>query len=228
MNGNIIGVITVILLVYIYYIQFYRGEYKKIFNDNLIDSKLVKTGDIICFKAYDNFNSVFMGSYFGHIGIIYIDPLDKDQIPYLFEANGVEHTNLKSHHNVDGIFLTPLLDRIAKYKGRCFWKSLNKSVSSSIIHDFKSFIDYCIDNMSYNYSIITSTIKKYMGIELCSTHTNCGELVFLSLIKLELLPYEYHQMPVMCHLKWMCNIKKLSSDYVYDEIIEIIDHPFKD
>jgi hypothetical protein len=226
MGWYIWSIIIVLLILYIYIIQFRRGCYKKLFNDDLINSGLLQTGDIICFKAFNNFNSIFMGSYYGHIGIVYINPNDTSQTPMLFEANGIEHTPLKSYHSKDGIFLTPLAERMSKYKGRCFWKPLNKKLPESTIIDFKLFIDYSLNNMSYNYQIFQSCFKKWLGIERCNKKTNCGEIVFLSLIKLGLLPYNYHDISAMHHLNWMSNIKKLNWDYKYFDMIEVIEHPF--
>lgn len=222
-----IGILIVIIIIYIYSFQYYSGTYETIYNDDLINSKILKTGDIICFKAYNNFNSIFIGNYYGHIGIVYVDPNNPDE-PYLFEANGVEKMALKDHHNKAGIFLTPVKERIAKYKGRCFYKGLNKEIHPDVCKEFKQFIDYCLETMKYEKSIFKSSIKKWIGWERCNHNTNCGELIFLSLIKLGLIPYEMYDKPTLHYLKWMCNIKKLENDYYYNDLIQIIDHPFKD
>jgi len=160
MTGQVYGIIIVVLIIYIYVIQYHKGTYDKIFNDDLINSGLLKTGDIICFKAYNNFNSIFIGSYYGHMGIVYIDPDDPKKTPMLFEANGIEHAPLKEHHSKDGIYLTELEGRIAKYKGRCFWKPLNRPLSEGAVRDFKSFIDYCLNKMSYDYNVFQAALKK--------------------------------------------------------------------
>jgi len=224
-NGHLLGLVVFMLIVYIYSIQYYRGVYPQVFNDELVNSGIMKTGDIICFKAYDNFNSIFTGSYFGHIGVIYVDPAEPLK-PYLFEANGIEAMKLKDHHNKSGIFFTPVQDRIAKYKGRCFYKELNKPLSSGVCSDFKSFIDYCLDTMSYDLAVVRASIKKWLGVEQCGHKTNCGELTFMCLIKMGLLPYEYHDERTLHFLKWMCNIKKLNNGYEYKELVHVIDHPF--
>lgn len=217
----VLSVLLVTFLVYIYYIQFYKIACPQIFNDDLVQSGKLKTGDIILFKAYNNFNSIFIGSYFGHIGIVFIDPSDPTQTPLLFEANGVEHAPLKDHHSRDGIYLTPLEDRIKKYKGRCFLKPLNDDISLSTIIEFKQFIEYALDNMYYHYSVVSDGIKKGLAIERCTNGTNCGQLVFLSLIKLGILDIDYYDKPITIHLKWVANLGA-----PYGDIIEIIDHPF--
>lgn len=221
-----LSALVIFIIIYIYYVQFHQIKCDQIFLDDVIDSKLLKTGDMIIFKANNNFNSIYTTSYFGHCGIIYIDPSDKLQTPMLFEGNGIERVPLKPHHSKTGIFLTPLQDRVKKYKGRVFWKPLNKELSESTILDFKEFISYALDNMYYNYSVVSSGIKKGIGLERCHNGTNCGEIVFLSLIKLGLLPYEYYDKNIFHHLKFVCNIKNLSDNYYYLDIIEIIDHPF--
>jgi hypothetical protein len=197
--------------------QYYQIKCDKAFIDDILSH--FRTGDMIVFKAYNNFNSVFHGGYFGHMGIVYV----KDSIPYLFEANGIEHMPLKPHHNSNGIFCTPLADRLKKYKGRCFWKRLNKEVSAE---GFSEFIDYCIDTMYYDTSVIMSGVSKGLGISRCSYGTNCGEIVFLSLIKLGLLKEDRYDVPTFHYLRWLSNIEELDNGYRYLPMIEIIDHPF--
>lgn len=222
----IFGIVIVALIAYIYYIQFYKGHYPKIFLDELIDNKCLKTGDMLIFKAYNNFNSVFLGNYYGHMGIVYIDPLDPAQTPMIFEANGLETMPILNHHNKNGIFYSPLKERIQKYKGRVFIKSLNQPIPHNIDLDFKNFINYCMDNMKYEYAIIKSWIKKITGISRCSKNTNCGEIVFLSLIKLGLLPEtSYDKRPSFHHVADMSNLKILQNN-AYNQPVEIIDHPF--
>jgi signal peptidase I len=226
MNGKIYGIVICCLIIYIYMIQFHRGTYMEVFNDDLMKSGIVKTGDIICFKAYDNFNSIALASYFGHIGIVYVDPDDEDKVPYLFEANGIENMPLKSHHPNTGMFLTPLQGRIEKYKGRCFHKPLNRALDIDVVKEFKGFIDYCLETMSYDTEVFRSSFKKWFGIEKCGHKTNCAELIFLSLIKLGLIPYKWYDQNTLHYLKWMTNIKKLNCDYEYGDLTLIIDHPF--
>lgn len=226
MYKSVFFIVLVILLVYIYFIQFYRIKCDKVFNDDLIHSGLLQTGDMCVFKAYDNFNSPFIMSYFGHCGICYIDPVDGT--PMLFEANGIEHANLKSHHSRTGVFLTPLEDRIKKYKGRVFWKPLNKQLSPSTIHGFSQFIEYALRNMHYDYSVISSGAKKGFGVEHCTRGTNCGEMVFLSLIKLGLLPIDAYEKNMFHHLRYVTGLTNLTDNYRYLPLIEIVEHPFKD
>lgn len=226
-TGKITGLFTIILIIYIYQIQYSNGTYDTIYNEDLINSKILKTGDIILFKAANNFNSIFIGCYFGHIGIVYIDPDDDTKTPYLFEATGIEGSHFRDYHNQNGVFLTPLKERISKYKGRCWLKQLNRPLEEEKIRDFRVFIDYCLENLKYNKKVIHASIQKFFGFARCNKGTNCGEIVFLSLIKLGLLDIKEFDKPRGHYLKWMCNITKCENQYAYNDIItEIIDHPF--
>jgi len=216
--------IILLIIIWIYVMQFHRisTDYQ-IFADDLYSHPHLKTGDIILFKAYNNYYSIMHGSYFGHIGIVYVDP--KTQTPMLFEANGIEHTPLKEHHSTRGVFLTPLIDRIKKYKGRCFWKPLKDKLSDVVIADFKNFIDYSLEHLEYDYAVISGGLKRMLGLSRCTKGTDCGQIVFLSLIKLGLLDLEEYDEPRLHHLKYVCNVKKLNNNK-YLDLVEVIDHPF--
>jgi len=218
-----LGIFVVIIILWVYCMQFHKitTEYR-IFVDDLPSHTLFKTGDLILFKAYNNFNSIFHGSYFGHIGVVYI----QDGIPMLFEANGIERVPLRDHHSKRGVFLTPLLDRIKKYKGRCFWKPLNNAIDPEIINGFADFIKYSLNYFEYDYNVITGGVKRMLGISKCGHGTDCGQIVFLSLIKLGLLDIKEYDKPRLHHLRYVCNVTKLQNDYTYLPLIEVIDHPF--
>ena len=212
--------VIIILIIYIYQIQYSAYPCEKMFIDEALPH--FRTGDIILFKASNNFNSIVTTSYFGHMGMIYVC----DGVPMLFEANGIEHMNLKPHHNGRGVFLSPVCDRIKKYKGRCYWKPLNKEIDPLIAFEFGKFIQYALKNMYYDTQVIQSGFKKLLGLERCCNGTNCGEIVFLALIKLNLLSIEEYDVQRLNHLKYTSNITELSNDYRYLPLIEIVDHPF--
>ncbi len=217
-----IGVFIIIVILWIYIMQYHKvkTEYQ-IFADDLSASNL-KTGDLILFKAYNNFNSIFHGSYYGHIGMVYI----LDGVPMLFEANGIERVPLKNHHSRRGVFLTPLIDRIKKYKGRCFLKPLNKPLPSYIIEGFEEFIQYSLKNMEYDYNVFTGGIKRMLGLSKCGHGTDCGQIMFLSLLKLGLIDINEYDVPRLHHLRYVCNISTLENGYAYMPLVEVIDHPF--
>ena len=213
----------VLVILWIYYFHYYRMATDiKLFIDDIIPH--VKTGDIICFKAYNNFNSVFIASYFGHIGIIYAPP---GEAPMLFEANGVEHMNLRDYHPQSGMFLTPLADRLRKYKGICYWKPLENPVPKQAEHDFYNFIQYCLKEFHYDIKVFRESFNKGFGVSKCSKNTNCGEITFLSLIKLGLLDITEYEKSCFHYLRYMCNITELKNNK-YVDFIQLIDHPFKE
>jgi hypothetical protein len=216
-------VICIIFIVYLYNIQYKHIEYNTCFVDDIIDSGTLKTGDMVLFKAANNFNCVVIGCYFGHMGIVYVG--DDNEV-YIFESNGIEHMSLKPHHNERGIFISKLRDRVKKYKGRAFVKRLNKSVDPSLLPGFVDFMNYCLNNMYYDTKVIQSAFRKKFCGEKCHAGTNCGEIVFLSLIKLGLLSMDKYDWPIANHVKYMANITDLDYGYSYAEPLEMVDHPF--
>lgn len=215
-------IILIIIVIWVYYVQFRTIPVnKQLFVDDVINNDILKTGDLILFKAYNNINSLFHGSYFGHIGIVY---KPKGQQPMLFEANGIEFTPLKPHHNKNGVFLTPLADRVKKYKGRCYIKPLAKELN--INHDeFLSFIEWCIQNMYYDYNVIISGISKYVNARNFDLRTDCAQIIFITLIKLGLLDPSELDKKILNHLIYLSDLKKIK-DNEYMDLIEMIDHPY--
>lgn len=214
-------VVTILLIWYVYALQYSPIGKPKMFLDDVLHK--FKTGDIILFKAYDNFNSLMHTSYYGHMGIVYVG---EDNIPMLFEANGIDTMPLKDHHSRSGIFFTPVVDRIKKYKGRVCWKRLNHPITTSTASSFREFIDYCLNNMYYDMGVISAGFKKYFGFKRCGLGTNCGDIVFLSLIKLGLISIDEYDIPRIHHLKYVVGIESLLDGYSYLDLIEVIDHPF--
>lgn len=219
------GIFITLFLLYVYQIQYSAGDYPSVHLEDLLRDRVFKTGDIILFKAANNFNSIFINSYWGHIGIVYVRN-DQPYTPYIFEAMGIEGSHFRARHNPNGIFLSPLRDRISKYKGRCWLKPLNQAVDIAIANRFMSFIQYAIRAMYYDKNIVRSSLRKIIKRNRCGKNTNCGELVFLSLIKLGLLHEKEYNQPACHYLKWMAGIEKLNDQYEYLAPLEIIDHPF--
>ena len=75
--------------------------------------------------------------------------------------------------------------------------------------------------MKYDYNYINNITKKMLFNSVCNNKTNCGELVFLSLIKMGLIDYNLYNKKIYHYLKWSCNITKLK-EYKFNPIIEII------
>ena len=72
--------------------------------------------------------------------------------------------------------------------------------------------------------IIYNAICKKRG-ELINTGTNCGELVFISLIKLALIPESSSNERILHHLKYVANITQLQNNF-YHKPVEITISPF--
>ena len=201
---SLLGLIVILVIAWVYYWCFRHPSFDEVSLDEVLSKNKFKTGDLILFKAVDNFNGSFIMSYYGHIGVVYADSTGV----YVFEAANTTNMTLNPDQNANGIFMSPLADRIKMYKGYAFYKELKDPLDAATCDEFRSFIDYCIENMSYETRVMANGIKKGMG-EKIGMQVNCGELVFLSLIKLGLLPLEYYYKPAFHHLRWMCDIKIL-------------------
>ena len=195
---------------------------------DLDESCKVKTGDLILFKAMDNLHSTIIGNYFTHVGIIIIDDKLTNGKPYIFEATGVRKLQLRQDKSKRGIYCTSLLERLKRFRGYIYLKSLDNPILPMMHNNLLNFIYYALDNMDYEYNITRSCVRKLLG-DTCSDNTNCGELVFLSLINMDLLSEKHWKSPItprnLHHLRWMCNIQKLNNEYKYNDIIEIIKTP---
>jgi len=191
----------------------------------LLHDKKFKTGDMILFKAVDNYNAPMIASYYGHVGIVWVYPDDPKQTPYVFEAANPTNLVLEEHQNLKGIYLSLLENRLKKYKGYTFYKELGNSLDPETIEEFEKFINYALENMKYETAVFSNGIKKGLFGEKLHNKTNCGELVFLSLIKLGLLPFNSYDERIFHHLRWMCSITDLQSNY-YEEPVKILFDPF--
>lgn len=176
-----------------------------------------KTGDMVIFHAYDNINPIFIGSYWGHIGIVYNDP-DTDEPPLLFEAAKTSQMKNCPDYNKNGIIVTDLKTRLEKYPGLVACKFLNRPIDSKIVRGMPTFINYAKKNMYYNENVVFNGIKKKKGEKL-NNATNCGEIVILSLIKLGLLPENILDEKIAHHLLYAVNLNKLQNNYYFKPII---------
>lgn len=224
------GVLSIFIFVIIVYIWIDHFHY------NLIDVPKIpldyamnqfSTGDLILFKARDHMNDCKIGCYFTHIGVVYIDPDDPKQTPYIFEAMSVNGHSLLPHHKNNGVYLTPLYSRLAKYKGLIYYKQLNNTIYPDIIRAFKTdLIDFAVKNMYYEYDVVGHGAKKGFGLKKYQYGTNCGEITLLSLIKLGLLNKNYFDKSTFHDLRNMCYIEKLNNGYEYYPMIQLTVHPF--
>ena len=180
-----------------------------------------KTGDVILFHSYNNINPVFIGSFWGHVGIVFKDLSGN---PLIFEAAKTSQMKNCSDYNKHGIMITDLQTRLQKYPGMIACKLLNRPVHPDIVRQFTEFMIYAKQNMFYEENIFHSAIQKKLGRAF--THgTNCGELVFLSLIKLALLPENMINSSISHHLLYVARLEKLQDNY-FHKPIEITFDPF--
>jgi hypothetical protein len=177
----------------------------------IFNETLFKTGDLILFHAYDNINPVFIGSYWGHVGVVYIDPDDPNCIPYLFEALNINEIRCCPDYNINGIAFTNLKTRLEKYPGLVAHKPLNVSLQRGIAQGFKEFIQYAKTNMYYNDDIFFNGLKKTQG-EPFHDGTNCGEIAILSLIKLGLLSIQILDKKITHHLLYVTCLETLQNN----------------
>lgn len=214
-------IVIIILIIWVWHFQFNHPTYQKIWLHNI----KFKTGDIILFKAQDNWNGPKIACYFGHIGVVYIDPKNP-AVPMLFEAAGTTGMHLQEHQNEKGIFCEPIIPRLQKYKGYTFYKALNKEIPIEVRTNFKEFIEYAKQNMSYEYSVGWSSLYKGLGLEKCHHKTNCGEITMLSLIKLEILSDKEYDKVRPHHLRDMCYFTHGINGYRYLTPMQIMIDPF--
>lgn len=207
-NFTISIIVIVIILIIIY--SALAPTCESIWLDKYYDH--FKTGDLICFKSTNNNNSLFMMNYFTHVGIVVMI----DTEPYIFEAFEVSGYKWKDDRHANGILCTPLYDRIIRYKGLVYVKPLERSLDSDIIDDFHLFINFALQNMKYNYNIVTNCFSKFCGQEY-STRTNCAELMALSLVKLGLLKMSDIK-NIFNHIKFITNITEVNNNKYLDHI----------
>jgi hypothetical protein len=193
--------------------------------DSLLTHGRLKTGTIVLFHALDNINPVIIGSYWGHMGIVWVDPDDPSQTPWVFEAAPAKQMPLKSHHNPNGIFINRLEDRVKRYAGFVAIKELSGCVSDQKARDFKTFINFALVNLSYNYNCFANAARKLIG-ERINKKVNCGEMVFLSAIKLGILNKKEYTVPRLHHLLYMARIQDTQLGK-YKDPVYVLHAPFE-
>lgn len=192
--------IITLIVTWIWYICFNHPGYEEVNYQSLIHK--FKTGDIILFHAIDNLNTAIIGSYYGHIGIVY----KKNNKLYIFEAFKYNKNKNYLNCNFNGVELSDLENRLKTYKGYCFYKELAKPVSVKNVENFEHFMKYALNNMRYQKNVIFHGIDKILCGGYLGEDTNCGELAYLSLISLGVLPSYYYHINKRHHLKYLANM----------------------
>lgn len=206
-----IYIIIIILMTWVWYIYFNHPKYD-VFEYSQLKHKY-KTGDMILFHGLDNCNPIFIGTYYGHVGIIYIDPEDETNTPYIFEAFCPSTMPIFPQECKKGISISLLENRMKSYRGYCFYKELERPIQDvNLLFEFREFIAFSIENMYYDEQIVLNSISKILFNESLGYGTNCGELVYLSLIKLNLLPQEYFDYNNKHHLLYLTRLNKMHNN----------------
>lgn len=212
-------VASIIILIFIIYMLMFNHPEKHI---NL-DKIKFKTGDLILFHALDNINPLKICSYYTHIGIVIFDKSNGDnkQKPKLFEI--LNTANISGPVTKSGVMISDLETRIHKYKGYCFYKPINRNLSPEMLAATAEFVKYAEKNFEYDYDYRSY----FFGMPVNSPDRimNCGELVYLWMIKTGLLkPEEFEKWRY--HLRFVCSVTDLESGYSYDEPSLIKYHTF--
>lgn len=209
-------IILIVIIFYIYNTKLAHPNLNIVLYDEIKNK--VKTGDLICFHSLDNVNSLFIGSYWTHIGIVYRAP---GKEPQLFEAFNYSRMPIYPKECDRGIVLCDLEHRLKTYRGFVVWRPLINPIDPKFIPGFENFIDYALKNMEYDTNVMRSGLAKIFLGEAPNTFTNCGEIVYLSMIKLGLLPYKAgsfftHYLRYVSSLTYIHNNRYLDGAYIYN------------
>jgi len=211
MNYVLATIIVIIILFFIiFHLTIYNGDPVK---ENIKNIKF-KTGDLILFHPLDNMNPVKIMSYYTHVGIVINDEKNK---PRIFEILNTK--NINGNFSESGFMVSDLEQRIYKYKGYCFHKPLNRDLGKPEIEITANFVEYAEKNFKYDYDY-----RGYLFGLLVNTPDsimNCGELVYLWLIKIGLLSRDCFYKRCY-HLKYVCNLSELENGYKYENPVLIV------
>jgi len=206
-------IIICLILLYVYFIQFSHGTYPV----ELINEITFKSGDLIIFKAQNNFNALWLGSYYTHMGIVY----ESNGELLIFEANGLEHMPARPEHFKKGILLTQLLPRIKQYKGRVFLKPLKYAITAEQYALFTDFIKFAHEKFYYDTRVIHRRIQNLIGARTVDYRTDCGEMLFHLLVKLKMLEPSGN----VCHLHKISILTTVKNNE-YGDLIELKHYPY--
>ena len=203
-------VLAILLLLIVLWIWYFH------YNDNVNQSICYndikwKTGDLMLFRGNDNIYPIFFGNTFSHVGIVYIDSYN---VPRLLEA-----CNTKKFVGVSN---RTIHDVINTYNGTLYFKQLIYPIDSSYEQEFEHFANFSCENFQYEKRIIYSTLMNYLTNTPIQRNLNCGELSFLSLIKLGLIDLSQYKNAIKLHyLKYITYITKVKDNEYSDTIVKI-------
>jgi hypothetical protein len=218
----IYGIIIFIILI-IWYWNFIHNhpKFPKIKYSDLNP----KTGDLVLFHGLDNMNAAFIGCYYTHIGIVYRESATSR--PYIFEAWNQKHEILYPKEVSNGMAFVDLENRLNSYRGYVFYKPLAKPVSKQANLYLRDFINWAMNNMKYNPDVFRNGINKMLFNDPLRIGTNCGEIVYLSLIKLGLLNISKFKKNRRYHLRDMCYLINTDANNWYLPISYVWQNYFK-
>ncbi len=221
---NSIMIVVIIIIIYVLYMNHKMSPHECVhYND--VEPHL-KTGDMILFHALNNYYAPIIGSYYTHVGIIYRGPYTGNE-PYILEAAAVDMmpfyggnsaiSNENGRGNGKGIMFTSFKERLHRYLGYIVYKPLEKPVSKEHQENFPEFVEFCMKKMYYNYTPFRHSLSKLFLNEPCGYSTNCGEIVFLALIRLGLLDVSRYSTPMMHYLRYVCAVTELDGGNCYKD-----------
>lgn len=218
----------ILFMLWFWYMELHKIKCSSSIDINsLVNSDILKTGDLILFKG-TNPLCWYICNRYSHIGMVVKDKVFTDDKPYIFEAAPLKNMCIGSldfdkkwNTNDKGILFTPLEDRLNRYNGYTFYKPLSKPLLYHMTINLINFILYALNNMEYNYNIFLSVLRKAVLQERCNNRTNCGEIIFLALIHCGLLDVSSWDSNILHHLKYVCNKTSLLYDYKYGTISNI-------
>lgn len=207
----IIAIIILIKLILCYNMLLNHPKAEKVKYSEIEQN--CKTGDLILFHGLDNINGIFIGCYFTHIGIVYRE--SSYTRPYIFEAWNPKLGILYPQEISNGIAFTDLENRLNSYRGYVFYKPLEMAVLPIVNAEFYKFIYTAVKKMKYNNNVIQNGINKLLFNDQLRIGTNCGELVYLSLMKLGIIKTSNFHINRKHHLREMCYLEDTDTGNKY-------------
>lgn len=172
-----------------------------------------KSGDLILFHGLDSINAMYIGSYYTHIGMIYrSSPTDR---PLLFEAWNSSEEVLYPKEISHGIAISDLENRIQSYRGYVFYKPLAHELTLKQNALLYSFMQWAYNNMHYNTRVIKNGVKKLLLNDMLRRGTNCGELMYITMITIGLLAEMRINENRKHHLRWVCSLENTDDGNSY-------------
>ncbi len=169
--------IIVIILIWIWYI---KAEHPAFDVENIqYMRQRAKTGDLILFHALDNVNGLFIGAYYTHVGVVYVD---SNGHQWLFEAFAPSGCYMVPGAATHGICLSDLVNRVSTYRGYVFYKELITPRNARQIAAFEELIDFALKNMWYDEAVLATFMDHMIYNAELTLGTNCGELTTLAMM----------------------------------------------